>query len=145
VDFRLWLVMVRAFNKQHLITAIRYMPFLFLYFLLNGAALQANTNSDYMKGRKGYWTALLINIGGLVGWLVIQYGLLFLTGKAPMVTQSLNSIVLIGLTVNLGIATIITKKCLDKTNNIYTGAFLNTILISVVTIASSTMYWSLAA
>ena len=143
-DFRLWLVAVRAFNKQHLITALRYMPFFFLYFLINGIALQANTNSDYLKGAKGYWVALLINVGGLVGWLILQYGLLFISGTAPFTNQALNSIVLIGLTVNLGIATVITKKCLDKTNNVYTGAFLNTILITVVTISSSTMYWSLA-
>jgi hypothetical protein len=142
-DFRLWLVVVRAFNEQHLVTAIRYMPFLFLYFLVNGVALHVNTNSAYLKGAKGYWVALAINVGGLVGWLAIQYGSLFASGKAVFVTQGLYSIVLIGLTVNLGIATIITKKCLEKTNNVYTGAFLNTIVITINTIASSTMYWSL--
>lgn len=144
-DFRLWLVVVRAFNKQHLFTAIRYMPLLFLYFLVNGAALQANTNSGYMKGAKGYLVALLMNVGGLVGWLALQYGLLLATGTAAFPTQALNSIVLIGLTVNLGIATVITKLCLDKTRNVYTGAFLNTIVVTIVTISSSTMYWSLGA
>jgi alpha-beta hydrolase superfamily lysophospholipase len=142
-DFRLWLVVVRAFNKEHLVTAFRYMPLLFLYFLVNGVALHVNTNSAYLKGAKGYWVALLMNVGGLVGWMAIQYGSLFASGTAAFVTQALNSIVLIGLTVNLGIATVITKKCLDKTNNVYTGAFLNTIVITVMTIASSTMYWSL--
>lgn len=143
VDFRLWLIAIRAFNVPHLLISIVYMPFLFSYFLLNGISLQANTNSSYMNGRKAYLVALAGNIGGLVLWLVLQYGVLLLTGRALIPAQALNGIVLIGLTVNLGIATFVTKKALEKTNNVYTGAFLNTIIIGIVTISTSTLYWSI--
>ena len=143
VDFRLWLVAVRAFNGPSLVIALVYMPLLFGYFLLNGVSLQGSTNTAFMGGRKGYWFALIGNIGGLVLWLILQYGLLVISGRAAFPAQSLNGIVLIGLTVNLGIATIITKKVLDATNNVYTGAFLNTIVISIITISTSTLYWSI--
>lgn len=143
VDFRIWLVAIRAFNLPHLLISFVYMPFLFSYFLLNGISLKAGTTTGYISGRRGYWVALLGNIGGLILWLVLQYGLLFLRGEAMIPTQSLNSIVLIGLTVNLGIATIITKKAMEVTNNVYLGAFLNTIIIGVITISTSTLYWSI--
>lgn len=143
VDYRLWLVAIRAFNGPSLLISLAYMPFVFTYFLLNGVALQGATRTQYVNGRQGYWVALLTNIGGLVIWLLLQYGLLFITGKAAFTAQSLNGIVLIGLTVNLGIATFITKKALEKTNNVYTGAFLNTMVITVITISTSTLYWSI--
>ena len=129
--------------KKNTACSLLSRPFLFLHFLVNGVALHVNTNSAYLKGAKGYLVALGMNIGGLVGWPVIPYASLFAAGTAAFVTQALNPIVLVGLTVNLGIATVITKKCLDETNNVYTGAFPTTIVITVMTIASSTMYGSL--
>jgi hypothetical protein len=142
-DFRIWLVAVRAFNWNHFLSALRYMPFFFLYYFFNGIALQVNTNSNYLKGIKGYIVAYGINIGGLLLFLIAQYGGIFITNKAAWPTVSLNSIVLIGFVVMLFIATINTKKMLEKTNNVFTGAFLNTIVFTLMAIASSTMYVNL--
>ena len=142
-DFRLWLVAVRAFNGNHLMTALRYMPFFFLYYFSNGVALQVNTNSNFLKGVKGYLVAYFINIGGLLLFLIAQYGKLFITGTGAFPTVSLNSIVLIGFVVMLFLATIFTKKMLEKTNNVYTGAFLNTIIFTLMAVSTSTMYVNL--
>ncbi|MBB6481499.1 alpha/beta hydrolase [Spirochaeta isovalerica] len=142
-DFRIWLVAVRAFNSDHFMSALRYMPFFFLYYFSNGVALQVNTNSKYLQGVKGYLVSYLINIGGLILFLIAQYGKLFITGTASFPTVSLNSIVLIGFVVMLFIATVITKKALEKTNNVYTGAFLNTIVFTLMAVSSSTMYINL--
>lgn len=142
-DFRLWLVAVRAFNKNHFMSALRYMPFFFIFYLVNGISLQINTNSNYMKGAKGYLLAYVMNIGGLVLFLILQYGKLFITNTAAFPSVSLNSIVLLGFVVILLISTYLTKKLLDKTHNVYTGAFLNTIVLTLMTIASSTMYVNL--
>lgn len=139
-DFRLWLFAVRAFNKHHLVTALGYMPFFFLYFFINGIALQINTNSTYLKGAKGCLVAFFMNIGGLVIWQVIQYGTLFNTGVAAWPTVSLNSITLYGTLAILFTSTLLTKKFLQKTNNVYTGAFLNTIVVTLIAISTSTMY-----
>jgi len=139
-DFRFWLFAVRAFNKYHLLTALGYMPFFFLYFFINGIALQINTNSAYMKGAKGYLVAFFMNIGGLLVWQVIQYGKLYITGIAAWPTVSLNSITLYGTLAILFTSTLLTKKFLEKTNNVYTGAFLNTIVVTLMAISTSTMY-----
>lgn len=142
-DFRLWVVAVRAFNKGHLVSAIRYMPLFFIYYFTNGIAIQINTNSKSMKGIKGYLLAFALNVGGLVLFLIIQYGGLFATGTAPLAYATLSSIVIVSLTVILFVATIFTKKLLDITNNVYLGAFLNTIVFTITFIASTTVYTNL--
>jgi hypothetical protein len=139
-DFRIWLFAVRAFNKYHVLTALGYMPFFFLYFFVNGIALHINTNSKYLKGTKGYVVAFFMNIGGLVIWQVIQYGKLFITGVAAWPSVSLNSITLYGTLAILFTSTLLTKKFQEKTNNVYTGAFLNTIVVTLIAISTSTMY-----
>ncbi len=139
-DFRFWLFAVRAFNRHHLLTALGYMPFFFLYFFVNGVALQINTNSTYLKGTKGYLVAFFMNIGGLLVWQVLQYGKLYITGIAAWPSVSLNSITLYATLAILFVSTLITKKFLEKTNNVYTGAFLNTIVVTLIAISTSTMY-----
>ena len=139
-DFRIWLFAVRAFNINHFVTALGYMPFFFLYFFINGIALQINTNSKYMQGWKGYLVAFFMNIGGLVIWQVIQYGKLFTAGVAAWPTVNLNSITLYGTLAILFTSTLLTKKFLEKTHNVYTGAFLNTIVVTLIAISTSTMY-----
>ena len=99
-----------------------------------------NTNSKYLQGTKGYLVAFFMNISGLLVWQVIQYGKLFSTGAAAWPTVNLNSITLYGTLAILFVATLITKKFLEKTNNVYTGAFLNTIVVTLMAISTSTMY-----
>lgn len=139
-DFRFWLFAVRAFNWHHLVTALGYMPFFFLYFFVNGIALQINTNSSYLKGVKGCLVAFLMNIGGLLVWQIVQYGKLFTTGVAAWPSVNLNSITLYATLAILFVSTLISKKFLQKTNNVYTGAFLNTIVVTLIAISTSTMY-----
>ncbi len=139
-DFRIWLFAVRAFNMHHVLTALAYMPFFFLYFFVNGIAIHVNTNSKYLKGMKGYIVAFFMNIGGLLVWQLMQYGKLFITGAAMWPTVNLNSITLYGTIAILFTSTLLTKKYLDKTNNVYTGAFLNTIVMTLIAISSTTMY-----
>ncbi len=139
-DFRLWLFAVRAFNMHHLLTALGYMPFFFLYFFINGIALHVNTKSRFMQGAKGYAVAFFMNIGGLLVWQILQYGKLFITGAAMWPNVNLNSITLFATLAILFTSTLISKKFLDKTNNVYTGAFLNTIVMTLIAISTTTMY-----
>ena len=93
VDFRIWTLAVRTFKVEHLLVALRYLPVFFIYYFVNTVALNANT-----RGRRG-GTALAIglNIGGLVVWLALQYGLDFATGVAMYPAQALNGILLVAL------------------------------------------------
>jgi len=138
VDFRIWTWAVKTFGSSHLVAALKYAPFFFLYFYVTGITVNANTG--HMKGWKGYVAASVLNVGGLVLYLILQYGKLFITGTALFPSQSLSSILLFALIPTLLVATIYSKVLFKRTGNIYTGVFLNTFLVTMITVANTTLY-----
>lgn len=139
VDFRLWTLAVRTFQIEHVWTALRYMPLFFVYYFANTVAIGANT-----RGRRaGYLLAICMNILGLALWLGLQYGLLFARGVSMLPTQALNGILLFALVPCLAVAAVFAKKLTERTNNVWLGAFINTILFTMITCANTAMFWNL--
>jgi len=138
-DFRIWVLAVRTFKADRLVTALRYIPFFLVYYFINVVAINANT-----RGRKGgYALAILLNIGGLVLWLICQYGKDFITGVALFPAQSLNGILLIALFPCLGVAAVFARKLFEKTNNVWLASFVNTMLFTMITVANTVMFWNI--
>lgn len=138
-DFRIWTFAVRTFTIDHFITALRYMPFFLIYYFVSAVALNADTRSR----RGGYLLAIFINVGGLILWLIAQYGKDFVASVALYPAQALNGILLFALVPVLIIAAIYARKLFEKTNNVWLPAFVNTILFTMVTVANSVMFWNL--
>ena len=139
VDFRFWTLAVRTFKVEHLITTLRYVPVFFIYYFINTIVINANT-----KSRKyGDLIAIYLNIGGLILWMLIQYGALFMTGEAVFPSQTLNGILLFTLIPCLGIAGVFAKRICEKTNNVWLAAFLNTILFTLITAANTVLFWNI--
>nr|WP_305120943.1 hypothetical protein [Saccharibacillus sp. JS10] len=138
-DFRIWTFAVRTFTFEHFITGLRYMPFFLIYYFVSAVALNADTRSR--KG--GYWLAIFLNVGGLILWLIAQYGFDFARGVALYPAQALNGILLFALVPVLVIAAIYARKLFEKTNNVWLPAFVNTILFTLVTVANTVMFWNL--
>lgn len=135
-DFRFWTFAVKTFDIKHVMSALRYMPFFLLFYLVNGIAINKMTSN-----KKGHMLlAIFMNIGGLIAFLVLQYGMLFVSGTGLYPAQSLTSIILIGMVPVLLVATIYSKKLYEKTGNVLTGAFLNTILMTLITVANTVVY-----
>ena len=84
--------------------------------------------------------AIALNVGGLVLFMAYQYGKLFITGSAAVPTLALESILLVGLIPSLLIAAIFARKFYEKTNNVWTSAFFNTFLFTMIAIANTTVY-----
>ncbi len=135
-DFRFWTFAVKTFNMKHVISALGYMPIFLIFYLVNAIAVHKTTHGL----KYGKRIAILMNIGGLVTFLVLQYGMLFITGTGIDPSQSLTSIILIGIVPVLLIATLFTKKLTEKTGNIYTAVFLNTMLMTLITVANTVVY-----
>ena len=143
VDFRIWTFAFKTFEPTHITASLIYMPFFFIYYFVAGAGAVANTTSEKMQGIKGYVVASLTNMGGITVWLLLQYGLLFARGTSYYPTQALSGILLIALVPALAVASCFTKYLYKKTGNIYTAAFLNAILLTIMNIANTTVYWQL--
>lgn len=142
-DYRIWTLAVKTFTFDHFITALRYMPVFLIYYFINSAVVNANARGSYMSGVKGYIAAIVLNVGGLVFWLLHQYGSDFLTNVGAYPSDSLNGIVLVALVPCLAIAAVLSKKIFNKTGNVWLAAFLNTILFTMITVANTVMFWNL--
>jgi hypothetical protein len=119
------------------------MPVFFIYYFINSVAINANTRSDSLKGAKGYLVAVLLNVGGLILWVVNQYGSDFITHVGAYPSDNLIGILLFALIPCLAIAAVFAKKIFNRTGNIWLAAFLNTILFTLITVANTIMWWTL--
>jgi len=139
VDARIWVLGIRTFTHEHVLVTLHYIPFFFLFYFINTIAINANT-----RGLKlGCLVAVLLNSGGILLWVIIHYGQLAATGVAWYPSMALNTILLFALIPCLGIAAIYARKLYSMTNNVYLAAFTNTIFITMITIASTAVFWNL--
>ena len=139
VDFRLWTVAFKTFEPTHLLAALKYMPLFFIYYLSAGAGSVVNSNTGNTFSK--YLKAVLINVGGITIWLILQYGKLFITGSAMYPNDALSGILLVALVPSLAFAFITTKYLYNKNKNIYLAAFINTIMLTMMTVANTAIYF----
>ena len=99
--------------------------------------------SEKLQGFWGYVLASLTNMGGILVWLILQYGMLFSKGVAFYPNEALSGIILIALVPTLAMASCFSKYLYKKTGNIWTAAFLNAILITIMSVANTTVYHQL--
>lgn len=137
-DFRLWVYAIKSFKWTHFVSFLRYVPIYFVFYFVNSIVVASNTKN--VKGWKGMLYAIALNIGGLLLFMAYQYGKLFITGTAGVPTLALESILLVGLIPSLLLAAIFARKFYEKTNNIWTSAFFNTFLFTMIAIANTTVY-----
>ena len=142
-DFRIWTFAFKTFEASHIPASLVYVPFFFIYYFISGAAAVSNTSSEKMQGVKGYVVASLTNMGGILLWLIIQYGMDFATGTAFYPNEALSGILLVALVPTLIVSSCYTKFLYKKTGNIYTAAFLNALLLTIATVANTTVYWQM--
>ena len=140
-DFRIWVFAFKTFEFSVLPAAFRYMPTFILYYIVSSAAICINTNTEKLQGVKGYLVAMLLNAGGITVYLIRQYGTLFATGAAAHPTQALSSILLVAMVPTLAIAACFSRALYKRTGNIWTPAFLNGILMTVMTVANTCVYY----
>jgi len=140
-DFRIWVFAFKTFEFSVLPAAFRYMPTFILYYIISSAAICINTNTEKLQGFKGYLVAMLLNAGGITVYLIRQYGTLFATGVAAHPTQALSSILLVAMVPTLAIAACFSRALYKRTGNIWTPAFLNGILMTIMTVANTCVYY----
>lgn len=141
-DFRLWVFAFKTFEPGSILPVfLRYLPFFFVFYFLSGVSIIINTNTVKCQGVRGYFRAILLNAGGIILYLLAHYGLLFIRGTALFPTQSLSSILLFGFVPVLIIAAIFTRALYKRDGNVWTAAFLNAMLMTLVTVANTTVYF----
>ncbi|MBR3475123.1 MAG: alpha/beta hydrolase [Oscillospiraceae bacterium] len=136
-DFRIWTFAFKTFDLNILPAILRYLPTFLLFYVISTASITVNTISGRPGGLGGYLLAIALNAGGAILWLLNQYGTLFRTGVAAHPGSALSGIVLIAMALTLTIAAVISRNLAKKTGNIWLPAFLNTLLMTTMTIANT--------
>lgn len=133
VDFRIWTLAVKVFDLGvFLPTIVRYSVFFGIFFIIS-----AIFNENYRAKNIPEWASILINVFfNIIGVLLvvaIQYGTFTTTGEMWQPDMALGYIVLFPMIPILAIATVISRRMSAKTGNIWLGAFINTMLFTLIT------------
>lgn len=140
-DFRIWTLAFKTFDLPHLISALKYMPLFFIYYLVAGAS--SIYNSYNKRGIVAYFYSCIINMGGILLWIILQYGLLFIKGVSFYPNDALSGILLIALIPTLIVVFVNTRYLYKESGNIYTAAFINAIVLTMMTVANTAVYFQI--
>ncbi len=136
-DFRIWTFDVKVFNIGVMLpTMLRYAMYFGIFYTLN-----AILNQTYEVRNLSLWASIAINaffnIFGILLVFIIQYSTFTSTGVLQWPDVNLTFIVLFPIIPILILATIISRLCYEKTGNIWLGAFINTLLFTIITVANT--------
>lgn len=142
VDFRIWTFAVKVFDLGVLLpTIVRYSVFFGIFFIVS-----AIFNENYRAKNLPEWASILINvffnIFGVLLVVAIQYGTFTTTGEMWQPEMALGYIVLFPMIPILAIATVISRRMTAKTGNIWLGAFINTMLFTLITCTNTAASFS---
>lgn len=141
-DFRFWVFAVKLLNPLQLRIALTYfIPFLFYFFMLN-LVIFAQLRKDNLS----LWKEILVNVAvlvlGYVGLLVLQYVPLLTGGTLTYANEPLWTIIAIQFLPLLTIAGVLMTYFNRKTGHIYVGAFLFSMLLSWIVVASTAIHFA---
>lgn len=142
VDFRIWTLAVKVFNVGDMLpTMVRYAVFFGIFFTVS-----ALFNETYRVKNIPDWATTLINVFfnvfGVILVVAIQYGEFGATGVMWQPEMNLGYIVIIPMIGVLAVATVISRRMAAKTGNMWLGAFINTMLFTIITCANTAASFS---
>jgi pimeloyl-ACP methyl ester carboxylesterase len=135
VDFRFWSFDVKTFDVlRFLPTIVRYLPFFAIFYCISAFA-----NSTYRVKNLPEWATIAINafmnVIGIAMMIWVNYGKLMATGTSP--TFMLPIIVIFPLVAILPIAVVLSRILYKRTGNIWYGAFVTTMLVTVISVVNT--------
>ena len=139
-DFRLWTFAVKTFEPGQALTALKYMPFFFLFYFVNSLCINGSNRIAGQKEWVNVLLCVLTNIVGIVILIAIHFIHMITVGEitglwwGPLWLGPLTCIPMVGI---LAFAAIAARFFFKKTGNIYLGAFINTILIALIQCANT--------
>jgi len=139
VDFRLWVIPVKAFNADKISIILRYVPFFLIFYIVHSISVNS---FNYVKQGKEWLNvfllALFTDLGALT-YLAIQYGTFFTTGKSwteqlanPLAFSNIYGIWLFPIVVYFPLAVILDRKLYKVTKNPYLGGLIFGLIMTIM-------------
>jgi poly(3-hydroxybutyrate) depolymerase len=142
IDFRFWVLALKAPDARQAVAAAAYAPLWILFFLVALRALNANLA---LKGQgalaQSATYALALSLG-FVLLLTVQYVSLFATRVLAIPSEPLNTIIAIQFVPLLAIVGVIAALTWRWTNAYLPGALICGLLVAWYVSAGTAMHWS---
>ena len=136
VDFRFWVVALKRMSGVQFGMFLIYLPLFTAFFLALSASLHVTADRTRPLGSAMRQNALLLS-SGFVALIVVQYVPLISGGTLLFASQPLLTIVAFQFVPLMAFVGCVTTYCFYRTNNLYTGAFLNSLLVTWYMVAGT--------
>ena len=137
VDFRFWVIPVKAFTPDKFGIILMYLPFFLVFYILHSIAV--NSFNYVNQGKEWvnvFVLALFTDLGALV-YVVLQYGTFFSTGKSwtevmnPAVSN-IYGIWLFPILLFFPLAVILDRALYKVTRNPYLGGIIFALIMTII-------------
>lgn len=145
-DFRFMLISAAPLNARMFVTALEYMPIIFIFYISNSIRVNCSIGRERMKEWKVLLLGALANSVGLAFILLINYVCFFTTGSpfygywgnGTEVWLYVNMV--FSLVVMMFILPIFNRLLYKITGNVWTGAIACCMIFIMMTISASVSY-----
>lgn len=138
-DFRIWIYAIRGVSKAEMMYLFYYFPVFFTYYFVHSWTVNSSYRFDGKHKKRYMLLAILsVTLAPIIGFAIEyigNYAYDVLVFKVMWVFY----LWLINITINLTLATLLSRKLFDKTGNIWLGTLINTTMATYITIATSRM------
>ncbi len=143
-DFRIWTLDIRVFDFSKIIVAVKYLPLFMVFYVINSVCVNRNCIDGWSE-KKQIMAAVGFNILAPTLFLLITYVPVFFTkmtifGGLPGMLVAIGALIpilVIPFVPILGIAGYLGVKLQKLTGNIWLGGFVNSLLITMITVANT--------
>lgn len=145
-DFRFMLISASPLNARMFVTALEYMPIIFVFYISNSIRVNCSIGREGWKEWKVMLVGALANSLGLAFILLINYVCFFTTGSPFYMFSPSGAEVwlfvnmVFGLVVMMFILPIFNRLLYRITGNVWTGAIACCMIFIMMTIAASVSY-----
>lgn len=136
-NFKFWIVGVFTFNADKLLVWVNYLPFFFIFYLINALFINKFSFSTIKSEKASMMVAGLGSVLGIMLINGIQYTVLFTTGNALWQATRLYPMVLLPFIVLLFAAALLSRCLYRLTGNVWLGALVNTLIITMIGVANT--------
>ena len=137
VDFRFWVVALKPFSPAQFKIALIYLLPLTAFFLVATRALHGRLSVVGDRGRLQYPSAIAAMALGFLVFLVIDYGLFFLTGRLPTDFDPLSTVVAIQFLPLMAIVAMISTFTWRRTGSYVPGAMICGLFVTWYVVAGT--------
>lgn len=137
VDFRFWVVALKLPSLAQAKIATIYLVPLVLYFILALGRLHARLSVQGDSAIKQYGSAVAAMTLGFLAFLVIDYGLFFITGRLPTDFDPLSTVVAIQFLPLLAVVALISTFTWRRTGSYVPGAVICGLFVTWYVVAGT--------